>query len=571
MVKALLWFVGMAGLAVALALAGCSGGMIDDNKAPGQMGNQGTPGTGGGSSVGQPTACTQGSSLAEARVWRLTDQEYVNVVAEVFGVRMPSEITQAASAAADFTATSESPELTVQASTANAYATAAHTAAVGAVLANLNVFLPCGTSAPPDQCVQRFIQNRVARAFGRPLADSEVQDLLGIYHVGVQTENVAAGIRLVIEATLQAPSFIYRTELGGGAAGNAKKVTLTAHELATAISFALMDSVPDDQLWAKAQSGALLKPAVLASEIDRLLGLPVVQANLGQKAGYWLGVEKLASASFVPKDPTLFPEFTDSIKNDIYKGAQMFVGDVMANGKIDDLLTSNKVYANANVAKVYNIPGATGTALAPVQVPGPDRSAGIISQPAVLAASAHPNRGDVIHRGLFIYYALVCGAAFPAPPANALDVASTFPANATEREKATLRANATEGCGACHGVFDPLGLTTEQYDPIGRYTPTDASGKPIDASATLMRIGPDLDGPVSGLADLIGKLRGGHRVSDCAVRNLSKPILGRDDLASDNSCELQQVRDKLASTGSFADYYRSVLTSSAFLTRDVPQ
>ncbi|HVR64652.1 MAG TPA: DUF1592 domain-containing protein [Polyangia bacterium] len=571
MVKALLWFVGMTAVAVALALAGCSGGMIEGDRGPGQTGNQGTPGS-GGAPVGQPTtACTQGASLANARVWRLTDQEYVNVVAEVFGVRMPSEITQAASAAADFTATSESPELTVQASTATAYATAAHTAAVGAVLANLNVFLPCGTTAPPDQCVQRFIQNRVARAFGRPLTDSEVQDLLGIYHVGVSTESVAAGIRLVIEATLQAPSFIYRTELGSGAAGGAKKVTLTAHEVATAVSFALMDSVPDDELWAKAESGALLKTDVLAAEVDRLLSLPAVQANLGQKAGYWLGVEKLNSASFVPKDTTLFPEFTDSIKNDIYKGAQMFVGEIMAHGKVDDLLTSNKVYANANVAKVYNIAGATGTDLAPVEVPGPDRGGGIITQPAVLAASAHPDRGDVIHRGLFIYYALVCGTAFPPPPANALNVASTFPANATERQKATLRANASEGCGACHGVFDPLGLTTEQYDPIGRYTPKDSSGQPIDASSTLVRLGPDLDGPVSGLGDLITKLRGGRRVSDCAVGNLAKPLLGRDDLATDHSCELQQVKDKLATTGSFAEYYRSVLTSAAFMTRDVLQ
>ncbi len=81
-------------LAAALAASGCSGA-IDDGR-PGQ-GNQGNPGTGGGV-VWQPTPCTQGVSLAPARVWRLTDQQYVNVVAQVFGVRMPSEITQAQSA-----------------------------------------------------------------------------------------------------------------------------------------------------------------------------------------------------------------------------------------------------------------------------------------------------------------------------------------------------------------------------------------------------------------------------------------------------------------------------------------
>ncbi len=435
--------------------------------------------------------------------------------------------------------------------------------------ANLSVFLPCGTAAPSDTCVERFIRNRVARAFGRPLADGEVQDLLGIYHVGLMTESASAGIRLIIEATLQSPSFIYRTELGAGAAGNTKKVTLSAHELATAVSFALLDSVPDDQLWAKAESNALLQPAVLAAEVDRLLGLPVVQANLGAKAGYWLGVEKLRS--IVPKDATLFPEFTDSVKNDLYKGAQMFVTDVIAHGKVNDLLTSTKVYANANVAKVYNLAGANGTDLAPVDVGSGDRSGGIITQPAIMAAWAHPNRGDVIHRGLFIYNALVCGLTIGTPPDNAASVASTFPKDAPERETAHLRSVAAEGCGACHGMFDPLGLTTEQYDPIGRFTPKDSKGQPIDASTTLVRLGPDLDGPVGGLSDLITKLKGGHRVSDCAVKNLSKPILGRDDLGDDNSCDLAKVKDKLGTSGSFTDYFRAVLTAPGFLTRDVAQ
>ena len=199
------------------------------------------------------------ASLAPARVWRLTDAQYVNVVAQVFGVRVPSEVTAADAAPPDFSNFSEAPELTVQASTVTAYQKAAHAAATTAVAANLPMFLPCG-KAPSDACVQGFIRNRVARAFGRLVTDSEVQDLLAMYHAGL-AESVAAGVRMIIEATLQSPSFLYRTELGPQAAGGpTAKVKLTPFELASAVSFALLDSVPDDELWGHAVDGTLTTP-----------------------------------------------------------------------------------------------------------------------------------------------------------------------------------------------------------------------------------------------------------------------------------------------------------------------
>ena len=115
-------------------------------------------------------------------------------------------------------------------------------------------------------------------------------------------------------------------------------------------------------------------------------------------------------------------------------------------------------------------------------------------------------------------------------------------------------------------MFDPLGLSTERYDPIGRYKTSDANG-PIDSSAVLTSLGPDLDGPVSGLPDLVTKLEMGRRVSDCAASNLAIFVLGRS-VVEDTSCALQAAKDRFATTGAFGDYYRALLTSGGFLTRD---
>jgi hypothetical protein len=59
-------------------------------------------------------------------------------------------------------------------------------------------------------------------------------------------------------------------------------------------------------------------------------------------------------------------------------------------------------------------------------------------------------------------------------------------------------------------------------------------------------------------------------VSDCAATNLAVFVLGRT-FSADNACSLQPIKDRFQATGSFADYYRALLTSPAFLTRDIEQ
>ena len=557
---------GSLGVVALFGVAACSGRVSDPNGTNPPSGVTNPSGTTGASGTTVPVQmpigpCSTSASLGPSRIWSLTDAEYVSSVTSLFGVRLPNEVTVPDTQPADYTNLSE--VTTVDSRATEAYQTAAEKAAFAAVTANLDVFMPCGTS---DACVTTFIKSRIARAFRRPVTDTEVQDLVALYHTGL-ADSPATGVRLIIEAALQSPSFIYRTELGP-TAGATGKVSLTSYEVATALSFAVLDSIPDDQLWQKAEDGSLVKPAVLKAEVDRLLALPEVQANLSQKAGFWLGVERLHSTE---KDNTIFPEYTADLKQNLYDSARMFVQDIFSKGTVTDLLSSSRMYVNANLAKVYGLPSAgLGADLVASTSTLPERSMGILTQPAVLAAYSRPNRGDPIHRGLFVYNSLICGATIPSPPGNALAVAATFPSSDTERQLASLRASDSHGCGACHGLFDPLGLSTEKYDPIGRYQTMDASG-PIDSSSTLSaQLGPDLAGPITGLPDLVTKLKGaGRRVPDCAATNLGQFVLGRS-MIGDNSCAFQNVKDQFAmSGGSFMDYYRAILTSPGFLTRDV--
>jgi hypothetical protein len=160
---------------------------------------------------------------------------------------------------------------------------------------------------------------------------------------------------------------------------------------------------------------------------------------------------------------------------------------------------------------------------------------------------------------------MVCATMLPDPPANATSVDQSLPATASERERANFRASRAD-CAVCHVHFDPLGLLTERYDPIGRYHERDASGQPIDQSSTIS-LGTNLDGPANGIGDLITRLQSSRQFPDCAAGKLAAIAVGRT-LRDENACALQKVQDDFAKTGSFTGLFRAIATSPAFTTRD---
>jgi hypothetical protein len=146
---------------------------------------------------------------------------------------------------------------------------------------------------------------------------------------------------------------------------------------------------------------------------------------------------------------------------------------------------------------------------------------------------------------------MVCGATLPPPPPNAASVDSSLPADATERTRANFRESRSD-CNPCHGRFDPLGLLTERYDPLGRYVAMDAAGQPIDQTSTI-KLGNDLDGPANGLPELITRLKSSRQFADCASGMLANISLGRP-VTTESSCALRKVQDGFAANQSFMVY-----------------
>jgi hypothetical protein len=527
-------------------------------------GSIGSPDASGPSASGAASGpqCVQGASFAPARLSLITDDEYRNIVHDVFGVTFPTSVnvTEPPSTTGSY---SYNENAQIQATTVQAYQRAADQ--VAALLTSLP---PCDAGAVNATCMESFLQGTLPLAWRRPVTDVEIAGLMAIFNSGAP-DGQARQIQITIEAALLHPAFLYRSEIGTNAATATGKIQLTPYELASAISFALLDSTPDAELWARAQDGSIAQAQVLSAEVTRLMAVPAVQTHLAKLVSYYLDFETLP---FTTKDPTAYPDFA-SLQATLYQSSQMFLADIMWGGHFSDLFTSRRIYANEAMAAAYGLPPVTGTELQATTTTGDAYSGGVLTQPALLAASNKNAVGDdVIHRGLWVYYNLLCAPPLPPPPADALTIAATF--TGSTRQQSILRDTT---CGAgCHGRFDPFGLVTLSYDGIGRYRTTDPTttppGGPIDDSATVpvgvlqgLSTMPIMLSGVSDVAQLFVK---GRQVSDCAADNLATYALQHSPDV-EGSCDLQTVKDQFQQSGSFPDLFTSVLTSPAFRTRDL--
>jgi hypothetical protein len=558
----------LAVLLTALVASACTAS-VNGQVTPGESGGQGVLGGGSGDSTPASsgtggsmarTECHPDASLAPARLTLLSDDEYRNIVQDVFKVTLPAAMT-----------ITELPSTTglypynenaqLGATTIQAYQRAADE-----VAAQLTV--PGCAAGVNAVCLEPFLRQSLALAWRRPLTDAEVSELVAIFD-SAAADGPARQLQLVVEAALLHPAFLYRSELGASESPPSGKVALTAHELASAVGFALLDSSPDAQLWAKATDGTLTTPSVLAGEVKRLMATSRAQANLLKKVSYFLAFETLP---FTSKDAATFPEFGD-LQRSLYESSQLFLRDVVWSGHFSDLFSSRQIYANQAMAKAYGLPAVVGSELTSIAVTGGAYGAGLLTHPALLAATNHNATGDdIVHRGLWIHDNLLCAPPLPAPPATASDVAKTI--TGSSREQAMKR---DKGCGAaCHGHFDPFGLVTLSYDSIGRFRTTDPTttppGGPIDTTATVeanvLAGHPDMPVALANVDDLARELASGRQVSDCAADHLATYLLDHSP-TFEGSCELQTIRDRFLQNGSFGELFQSILLSPAFLTRDV--
>lgn len=506
---------------------------------------------------GEPPIADQ--APVPARVRLITDAQYGNVVRDLLGDVTVPPLRTPGTAAHQFI---HEDVIAVDAPLLVQYRIAAEV--IAAELAADAAALGCPAS--DGACARARVEEVAGRAFRRPLDGAEAAALWSMFELGRADGGEAAGFALVIEAVLQAPDFLYRSELGPATA-TTEVVELSPHELAAELSFLLLDSIPDPALWAAAGDGSLADPDVLAAQVDRLLALPRVQDHLVAVALDWLEVWQVLETG---KDPLLFPDLDPGLRVSMFGETERFVRDVLwrRRGSLRDLLGSRASFADARLAAHYGLPGPSAGAAADAFVPidhDPQQRAGILTHASLLTSLATARQESIIRRGIFIHRHLLCTPELGRPPFDAIAGVAPLTSQLSESQFAHYRA-AHLYCRGCHRVIDPPGRALHHFDGLGRWRAIDPIDQLVEATARLL-IGDDVH-DVDGAVELAAALADSEQVARCVVDQLAHHAFGQAFTDQIGAATRRGYHGRFEdSDRDLVDVFRTIATSPAFRKR----
>jgi hypothetical protein len=349
-------------LAPALALliglgAGACTGSVDggSGKRPNGSGDPGDPGTnpgnmtgtnppGGTGTVPPAPPAPAGTTAGLSPLRRLTGIQYRNTVRDLLGLTetVPLTALPADEAIADkFTSNIVRP---LQGGDLDRYADVAQMLATKAV-ANLATLVSCDGKDPA--CVTTFIQSFGKRAYRRPLEAAELERLKKVHAAGGDFAN---GVRMVVQALLQSPKFLYLVE--PMPAGSAGVVGLDGYSMASRLSYFLWNSMPDDALLEAAGAGKLTSADAVAAEASRLMKDRRFRDTVATFHDQWLDFHELRAAD---KDPAAFPAWNESLRPILEEESRRYVEHVLTegDGRLETLLTANYTFLTGPLYEIY--------------------------------------------------------------------------------------------------------------------------------------------------------------------------------------------------------------------------
>ena len=519
-----------------LAAAACSSSIADGGE---DAQNPGGSGGGPGGAVVPPSG-SEFSTLPDVlppefntRVVRLSHAQYSSTVQDLFGIDESPDGTFAPDALNGFKFDTSS-DLRVDPRLGPQYRVAAETLAQLAVTdgAVFDRIVPCNVA--DANCPGEFIDAFGERAFRRPLTAAESARFEAIFASGDSLGDAADpfrdGVQIVVEAMLQSPQFLYRTELSQGAVQNGR-VALDDWEVASRLSYFLYDSMPDDELFARARQGQLRTPAEVAAQVARMLDDERASSKF---RGFHEQVWQFGRFAKISPDAATYPNLPSDLIDRVGNASSRFIESVIDDeGGLNEFLTAPYAFADTQLAPLYRT--NVGAGLNRIEFPNGERK-GFMMQVGFLASNAYAIKTDPIHRGLFILRDILCRV-IPDPPPGAQ---ATPPPMATEpiettREEISLLTGQLY-CPTCHSQINEPGFSFEGFDAVGRVREQE-NGVDVDTSG-----GITLDGQrvqFEGAGDLVEALAESDEAQNCYAgrwlefaygRTLAKPdleLLGR--------------------------------------------
>src|SRR5215471_5040075 len=423
------------------------------------------------------------------------------------------------------------------------------------------------SGADPQICAEQVITRLATHAFRRPLAETDLADLLQYYRDGLAQGGFEEGIRSAITGILASPYFLYRVEQVPAGVAPGQEYRVDDLTLASKLSFFLWNTIPDDELLDAANRGDLHKDDVLRREAARMLKDSRAGSLASNFVYHWLNMRRLND---VDPDRSIFPYASGrgDPRADYMTELTLFAKSIFdENRSVVDFMTAKHTFVNERLALLYGIRDVKGDRFQRVELKDSTRW-GLLGKGAILMAAAYPNRTSPVLRGSFILE-YIAGAPPTSPPKNVppfpeSDVSGPKPKTVREI-MAKHRENPV--CFSCHGIMDPLGFALENFDTVGVWRSKDRyAGTPIDSVAQL----PD-GTTVNGPDDLRNALmKHPEQFVQTFTERLLMYALGRTIDYRDMPAVRKIVREAKRDDWRFDSIVWQIVTSEPFRMRQAP-
>ncbi len=430
-----------------------------------------------------------------------------------------------------------------------------------------------GDAKRAKDIIQRFMK----LAFRRAVTTAEVDEKMALFESAQKQNDVfEEAIKIPLISILVSPSFLYLTEpeTTEFAAENESPAPairlLTAHQLASRLSYFLWSTMPDEELTALADSGAILDENYINNQIARMLADSRSEAFVKNFAGQWLGLRDVGAN---PPAEDLYPQYDRHLETSIVAESENFFRELLHKDlDVMNFVKSDFVVINERLARFYGIDGVKGDEFRRVNVPDEVMRGGILTQASILTTTSNGTRTSPVKRGTWILKNIL-GMDPGLPVANAGEIAPKVPGidKATVRQRLEIHRTLPQ-CARCHNRIDPLGFALENFNACGEYREREGHGYKgrieqndpvIDASSKL----PD-GTEITGLRDLQNSLIAREEAFlNCLAGKIVTYALGREPGLSDQGEIIAIVAKLNQNDRTLRSLLRAVVLSETFRSR----
>ena len=417
--------------------------------------------------------------------------------------------------------------------------------------------IPCDPAGPTDRaCAEAFAREFGARAFRRPLDAAEVAAFADLHlQWAAERGAFAAGAATVIETLLQAPDFLFLVP-------TPPRSPLKHFETAERLSYALVNTVPDETLRAAAAAGRLDDRRAIERQARRLLELLEARGAFDAFAAQWLRFDRVRDSV---KDRNRYRDFSAEVAESMTEESRLLFRHVVWNDlDFRELFVADFTFVDDFLTAVYDMPDPE-TPFGKTPYPPDSARSGILSHGTFLAQTGKPIDTSPTERGLFVREHFLCQTIPPPPPGvdASLPPLAFGAAPMTARAVMTEMHAAEESCASCHKLVDPIGFGFEHFDTIGAYRATEPvrveptpQQERQGLKAETHQLPIDSSGYIAGIEDSAfetpreaGRVLAGSSIcQECVVKQLFRYLFGRHERADDADL-LRRAYNRFQSSG----------------------